>query len=192
MNDGMAQPVPVLLMARQLDVGGSERQLAEAVKTLDRSRFEFHVGCFYADGFRGDELRRAGVPIVTLPVRSFYAPATLGVAGQLGHYVRRNRIQLVHTFDVPATLFGVPAARLSRTPVVVSSQRAHRSLTPTFTQRLLRITDRMVDAVVVNCEAMRRHLIDDEHVPPNLIHLCANGVDTTIFRPEGRSLRASD
>jgi glycosyltransferase involved in cell wall biosynthesis len=41
----------------------------------------------------------------------------------------------------------------------------------------------MVDTVVVNCEAMRRHLIDDEHVPGDRIELCYNGVVTTQFFP---------
>ena len=61
---------------------------------------------------------------------------------------------------------GVPAARAFHAPIVVSSQRAHRSLVSGVARKLLRITDRMVDGVVVNCEAMKRHLIDDEHVPP--------------------------
>jgi glycosyltransferase involved in cell wall biosynthesis len=47
----------------------------------------------------------------------------------------------------------------------------------------MRMTDRLVDAVFVNCEAMRRHLIEDELVPPGRIRLCYNGVDTSQFHP---------
>jgi glycosyltransferase involved in cell wall biosynthesis len=183
-NEHTAGPVPILLMVRALDLGGTERQLTQAAKSLDRSRFVPHVGCFRADGVRGDELRAANVPVVSFPVRSFYAPSTLVAGHQLVRYVRRHGIQLVHTFDVPATLFGVPAGRLSRAPVVISSQRANRRLTTSVTRRLLRITDRMVDAVVVNCDAMRRHLIDEERVPSTLVHVCRNGLDTALFRPD--------
>jgi glycosyltransferase involved in cell wall biosynthesis len=45
----------------------------------------------------------------------------------------------------------------------------------------------MVDGIVVNCEAIRRHLLDDEGVPPHLIHVCPNGIDGNVFRPETRS-----
>jgi hypothetical protein len=55
---------PVLLMAYELDQGGSERQLTEIAKALDRSRFEPHVGCLRPDGLRARELKAAGVPIV--------------------------------------------------------------------------------------------------------------------------------
>jgi glycosyltransferase involved in cell wall biosynthesis len=70
---------------------------------------------------------------------------------------------------------------------VLSSQRAHRGLTPGAYHKLLRVTDRLADGIVVNCDYMRRHLLDDEHISAKLIHLCYNGVDTSIFHPEPRT-----
>jgi glycosyltransferase involved in cell wall biosynthesis len=174
---------PVLLMVRELDLGGSERQLAEIAKALDRDRFEPHVGCFRPGGLRGNELRAAGVPVVSFPVRSFRHPSVLTAARQLGRYVRQHHIQVVHTFDVPSNLFGVPAAKALSKAVVISSQRAHRDLTPGLTRRLLRLTDRLADGSVVNCDALRRQLINEDGVPADLIHLCYNGVDTDEFFP---------
>ena len=70
---------PVLLLARELDLGGSERQMTEIAKTLDRSRFEPHVGCFHPRGMRNAELAAAGVPIAHFPVDSFLSSgAALG------------------------------------------------------------------------------------------------------------------
>ena len=62
---------PVLLLAREFDLGGSERQMTEIAKTLDRSRFIPHVGCFRPQGIRNAELAARGVPIVHFPVDSF-------------------------------------------------------------------------------------------------------------------------
>jgi glycosyltransferase involved in cell wall biosynthesis len=106
----------------------------------------------------------------------------------MAQYIKRHQIELVHTFDVPATIFGVFAARAGGARVVVSSQRAYRSLTPGIRHHLLRICDRVADAVVVNCEAMRRHLIEDEKVPDRMIHLCYNSLDPEVFRPSQRWL----
>lgn len=170
-------------MVRELHLGGSERQLAEIARSLDKDRFEAHVGCFHPNGLRGDELRAAGIPVVRFSVRSFRHPSVVTAARDVGRYIRRNQIRLVHTFDVPATLFGVPASLASRRAVVVSSQRAHRDLTPGLTRQLLRITDRMVDGIVVNCDAIRRQLIEEDNVPSTLIHLCYNGVNTQQFSP---------
>jgi glycosyltransferase involved in cell wall biosynthesis len=179
----MPRPVPVLLMSFNLGVGGSERQLAEVAKALDRTLFEPHVGCFHAEGIRADELRARGIPILQLPVTSFASFSAIRGAAQLVSYIYRHRIQLVHTFDVPLNIFGVPVARAALRTKVMSSQRAHRLLTPGAYHRLLRITDHLVDGIVVNCEYMRRHLIDDERVEPSLIHLCYNSLDTRVFHP---------
>lgn len=170
-------------MVRELGPGGTERQLTETARGLDRGMFEPHVACFRAHGFRAEELREAGVPIAWLPAASLMGPSTLVAARCLGKYVSAYGIRLVHTFDTPMNLFGAPAARFYRVPVVLSSQRAYRELTPPLGRHLLRMTDRLVDGVVVNCRALRRHLIEDEHTPAELIHLCYNGIDTAMFHP---------
>ena len=174
-------------MSRSLGIGGSERQLTEIARSLDQSRFKPHVGCFHAGGFRKEELLLAGMPVVEFSVKSFIRPSALTGLLAVGRYLEAHRIRLVHTFDLPANLFGVPAARLFRVPRVISSQRAHRALTPGLRRRLLRVTDRLVDAIVVNSESVRRELIEADHVPHQLIHLCPNGVDTAMFRPSKRS-----
>src|ERR1017187_299064 len=169
----MPAPIPVLLMVRELNLGGSERQMAEIAKALDRSRFDPRVGCFRPAGLRADDLRAAGVPIVHFPV-----PWLASVKGALriAAYVQEQNIRLVHTFDTPANLYGVPAARVAGSAVVLSSQRVDRALWPAVYRHGLRITDRLVDGIVVNCEFLRRHLRVEEKVPPGLIHLCYNGI----------------
>jgi glycosyltransferase involved in cell wall biosynthesis len=176
----MPAPIPVLLMVRELTLGGSERQVAEIAKALDRSRFDPRVGCFRPAGLRADDLRAAGVPIVHFPV-----PSLIGVKGALriAAHIREQNIRLVHTFDTPANLYGVPAARMAGCAVVLSSQRVDRALWPAVQRHGLRITDRLVDGIVVNCEFLRRHLRDEEKAPAGLIHLCYNGIDTGAFQP---------
>ena len=113
-------------MARELGLGGTERQLAETALGLDRSRFEPHVGCFTGGGFRARELTEAGVPILELGVRSLVSGSAAAGARRMGAYLEHHGIQLVHAFDVPLDLFAVPVARLYRTPAVLSSQRARK------------------------------------------------------------------
>ena len=174
---------PVLLMAYELNQGGSERQLTEIAKGLDRSRFEPHVGCLRPDGLRARELKAAGVPIVHFPVRSLVSPSAWSGAWQLARYIRRHKIRLVHTYDYPLTVFAVPVARFFTPVTVLSSTRAHRELIPRNYLKLTRITDHLVKAIVVNCEFLKRHLIQDENVAANRIELCYNGVDLGEFRP---------
>lgn len=174
---------PVLLMARALEAGGSERQLREIAKALDRSRFRPHVGCFRPDHASRRELEDAGVPVAHFPVRSFLSPSAPTGAFQLARYVRRHRIRLIHTFDYPSAVFAIPAARFLTAIAVASSQRSHRDLIPRKYRKLVRMTDRLANAIIVNCDFVRRHLECDEHVPPRQIQLCYNGIDLETFRP---------
>src|SRR5581483_8386728 len=100
-------PTRVLLLARELNLGGSERQMTEIARGLDRSRFEPHVGCFFPQGLRADELRRAGVPILHLPVHSLKSPSALGGARRLARYVRERGIDIIHAFDYPMNVFAI-------------------------------------------------------------------------------------
>ncbi len=174
---------PVLLLARELDLGGSERQMTEIAMTLDRSRFEPHVGCFRPHGIRHAELAAASVPIIHFPVDSFASLGAVAAAWKLRRYIRRNKIRLVHAFDYPLALFAVPVVRWSTRAVALSSQRSHRSLIPDKYRRLIRITDHMAQAIVVNCEFVRQHLLNNEDVPAARIRLCYNGVDLERFQP---------
>ncbi len=182
----MRQPWPVLLLVRELGIGGCERDLTKIALGLDRRRFSPHVGCFHPEGLRTAELRAAGVPIVAFPVRSFHSRSALLGLRRMGTYMERHGIRLVHSFDVPMNIFGMPAARLFQVPVAISSQLSHRDLLRPVSRLAVRLTDQLADAIVVNCEAMRRHLVEDEKVPGGRVYLCYNGVDTRIFHPLDR------
>jgi glycosyltransferase involved in cell wall biosynthesis len=119
-------------------------------------------------------------------VHSFVSAGVFGAVRPLARYIRERGIRLVHTFDEPMNVWGVPASRAAGARVVLSSQRAHRELVPPLRRHLLRLTDHMADGVVVNCFAVRQHLVEDEKVPPSLIHLCYNGIDTAAFAPGRR------
>jgi glycosyltransferase involved in cell wall biosynthesis len=179
----MAKPWPILLMVRELDIGGCERDLTKVAIGIDRTRFEPHVGCFRPDGFRAQELKSHGIPVVHVPVQSFRSRSAVYGARVMGEYIRAHDIQLMHSYDVPTTVFGVPVARMYGCPVVISSQLSYRQLAKPFVRRLLRVTDRMVDTVVVNCVAMQDHMVNDEKVAAERTYLCYNGVDTRVFYP---------
>jgi glycosyltransferase involved in cell wall biosynthesis len=176
-------PVPVLLTVREMNYGGIEHDVTQIALRIDRSRFEPHVASYEPRGIRFEELRRAGVPYLHVPFTSLKSPTMLSAAIQVRNYIRKHGIRLVHSYDSSA-VFITPIARALRVPAVLSSMLGSRELVDKRTLRLFRWTDKIVDGVVVNCEAMRREMIDGEHVPTERIELCYNGVDTSVFYPE--------
>jgi glycosyltransferase involved in cell wall biosynthesis len=178
----LVQPVPVLFTVRQLHLGGIERDVTKIAIALKGSRFEAHVASYQAEGIRYEELRRAGIPFLHLPVTSFRSPTAFSAAIRLRRYIREHEIRLVHAWD-PTAVFAVPLARALRVPVVLSSTLGSRGLLDPRTCRQVRWTDHLVDSVVVNCEAMRRQMIFDERFPLERVKLCYNGYDPEEFYP---------
>jgi glycosyltransferase involved in cell wall biosynthesis len=172
----------VLIVVRELDLGGVERDAARIAIRLDKSRFDAHVASYRDFGIRFDELRRSGIPLLHFPVTSPLSRGALESAIRMRRYVRQHRISVVHAFD-PSAVFAAPVARAIGVPAVLASQLGSRKLLDKKSHWCMRLTDRIVDKVIVNCEAMRRHLIEDEGVHPGRIELCYNGVDTSEFYP---------
>ena len=176
-------------MSEQLAAGGTERQLVEMAKAFDRTKFTPHAATMKG-GFRAAELAGSAVPIIELPMESFLSLDAVLAGWKLAAYLRKNKIQVFHAFDYPAACFGVPVARLAGTPVVLSSQRGHRALNPPIYRKIQRWTDSLVDGIVVNCESMRKHLMEDEGVLREKTHLCYNGLDTSRYH-QGPRIRTA-
>jgi glycosyltransferase involved in cell wall biosynthesis len=176
------KPIPVLIMARELDQGGVERDVAKIAMGLDRSRFTPHVSTFRDRGLRYEELRDAGIPLLHLPLTSLLSTECLACARQMRRYLREHKIQVVHSYDASG-VFGLPVARLSRIPVVIGSQLSYRDILDSRTQFLLRASDRFADAILVNCEAIRKYMIEHEGIARDRVEICYNGVVTSEFYP---------
>jgi glycosyltransferase involved in cell wall biosynthesis len=179
---GTVGTIPILLTVRELNLGGIERDVTQIALRIDRARFEPHVASYQSAGMRLEELRGAGVPFLHLPVTSLKSPTAISAALRMRRYIREHGIQVVHAYDSSA-VFVAPVARALRVPAVLSSTLGNRNLLDARTRRQVRWTDKIVDTVVVNCEAMRRHMVDDEHMAAERIELCYNGVDTGKFYP---------
>jgi glycosyltransferase involved in cell wall biosynthesis len=181
-------PTGVLLLARHLDLGGTERQLCETARSLDRREFDVHVGCFRPGGIRAREIAADKIPIVELPLSSFKSPASVSAAVRaLREYVRAHRLSVVHAFDPPAVLFAGLAAPFISPAAVLSSQRCFRQMCSPWFRRGLYLADRWADGVVVNCEALRRFRLQQAPGPEARLHLCYNGLDIDRFQRQPSS-----
>jgi glycosyltransferase involved in cell wall biosynthesis len=177
-----AIPVPVLLMVRELGSGGIERDVTKLAIGLDRLRFTPYVASFNSHGLRYDDLRNAGVSVYTFPVTSLKSPKIFSAILQFRDLISNKKIRILHAFDASG-IFGIPLAKLLGVPAVLSSTLGHRGLLDPRTRLQFKITDRLADAIVVNCIAMRKHLMEDFSVASGRIELCYNGVDTAEFYP---------
>ena len=175
--------IAVLLLARELNQGGVERDLARLALGFQQGPFEPHVACFRAGGMRYDDLRAANIPLLDMRLRGLRSPSAAGAFWRLARYIRRQKIQLVHAMDVPAAAFAVPLCRVAGAPAILACQLSYRGMCGPMQQRLLGFADKLADRVVGNCQAVLDDLIENYGTPAGKTALIYNGVELDRFHP---------
>jgi len=104
---------------------------------------------------------------------------------RLRQYIRHHGIRLVQTFDYSMNVFGIPVARAAGV-AAVSNLRCHLDLIPPRYRWLNRMSFHISRRVVVNSEALNRHLTESCRIAPGKIVTCYNGIDTAVFHPAPR------
>ena len=114
-DDARLQVVHVITT---LTAGGAERQLEMLVA---HSRHVSSVVVLYGTGGIAEAVRRGGRTVLELQsagVRKALVPV------MLARWLRRTRPDVVHVHLLSAQLLGIPAARLARVPLVVSTEHS--------------------------------------------------------------------
>jgi glycosyltransferase involved in cell wall biosynthesis len=171
----VSRPVRVLFVIDELDVGGTEQQILELVKRLDR-RYHPMVCCF-RPGRVSREIERAGIPVFVFRKRG---KVDLRLVWALRRLMRRERVDLVQTYLFTANTWARLAAILARVPIIVSSERNVDIWESGYKRLLGRWLDRWTQCTVANSEAVKTYLVG-KGLPDDKTRVIHNGVDWQRF-----------
>ena len=173
-----AQP-GVFLMTDSFETGGSERQFALFAKSLDPKLFRAQLGCISKRGAFLDGLGE----VIEFPLGgNTYGPRSLAARVRLARHLRHSRVSIAHAFDFYSNLTLIPAARMSRVPVVIGSQRQIGDLLTRFRSRSQLAVLNWCDVVVCNSRAAADRLIE-QGMPESRITVIRNGLPASAFTP---------
>jgi glycosyltransferase involved in cell wall biosynthesis len=179
--EATAVPIRLLEFLTGFGFGGTERQVVNLTGRLDRNRFETRFACTRRWGQFLPDVEAQGIPIAEYPIRSLYKPTTLRQQWRFAATLRRQRIQIVHSYNFYANTFAVPAARLAGVPVVIASIRDNGVGASPAKLRLHRAVCRLADCVLVNSEGIRQWLVGQGY-REDKIRVIRNGIDLSRFR----------
>jgi glycosyltransferase involved in cell wall biosynthesis len=177
--------------------GGTERQFVRLVRGIDRNRYDIAIACLQRCGPLLSEVESLGISIVEFPIDSLYNFKAAKLFVQLVRFLRREQIQIVHTFDFYTSVFAVPAARLAGVPVVLASRRELLNLRTAWQQRAIRVACRLATGVVANSRAVGHDMVGAESGSLRKIHILPNCIDLDKFEQKSdaekirRELRVS-
>jgi glycosyltransferase involved in cell wall biosynthesis len=155
--------------------GGTEGHLFQLIARLDRARVSPAVAVFRSTPF----VERPGAlpcPVHPLAIGSLKHPSTLAGLLRLRRLIQRDRVDIVHVYLNDASIVVPPLCRLSRARVIVSRRDMGFWYTPSVL-RLLRFSNRFVDRMIVNSEAVRANVHRLERYPANRSDVVPNGID---------------
>ncbi len=169
-------------------IGGTERQVVNIGKGLDRTRFDLQFACLHRIGELLAECHEQGWSISEYKIRRLYGWATWKLQVAFAKQLRRQRIQILHTYSFYPNVFGIPAARLAGVPVILGSVRDIGDIWTPRQHNVQKLCCRMADHLVVNAEAIKRDLIQRGYRPERLT-VIPNGIDCARFVQSGEGER---
>lgn len=182
--------LPIAIFVDRFIPGGTQRQLIELLKRIDRQRFQIHPVCFHDDGPWTPRVAELGDPIARFPIHGFRQPATAHQLLRFARWCREHDIAVVHAWDIYSNIFGLPGAALAGVPLRIGSRRGLGG--PPAVRRLQTLACRAAHRMVANSRAAASQLIA-QGVPARHIDIIPNGIDLSMFpvrhnRPRPRKI----
>ncbi len=174
----MNRPLRILSMITRMPVGGVERYICDVYPRLDPEKFTVRHLCIKERGELADTLEERGVPVDLIPTKSRLSPS--GILA-ISRYMKKHKIDLVHTHMYRSNVPGTIAAKLAGVPLVV----AHIHNVNTFeTRRQLamdKFLNRWRDAVICVSNSVLKDHVKHTGLGDDKALVQYNGTDTTRF-----------
>jgi len=174
-------PLPIAFVMASFEPGGTERQMTELIRRLDRSRWTVHVATFRRVGSWFGRVAEAAASVAEFPVTSFKSPDTAKHLWDFSRWCRDNHIAIVHTAELYSNIFGLPGAALANVPVRVGNRREINPDKSIGQIAMQRAAYSCAHKVVANSRAAAMRLVE-EKVPQRKIAVVPNGLDFSRFQ----------
>ena len=157
---------------------GTERQVVETAKRLDKNKFEVHVCCLETspqlDGLKGH------CQTAVFPTTSVNSWTGIQQATRFRRYLDRHCIQIVHAHMNKTAMFAVLTSLGSSRIVITSRLNIGYWYTPKM-RAVFRLLNLRTDAVMANSQEAKRVAVEVEGVNPDKVVVVYQGLDMTVF-----------
>ncbi|HPP11786.1 MAG TPA: glycosyltransferase family 4 protein [bacterium] len=160
------------------DMGGAEKMFLLLGKGIQEKGYRVKFFLIRGEGPFSEALHQAGLE--TMIVNLKRCP---GDFWRLVRAISREKPDILHTVIFWGNIFGRLSGRLSRVPVVISSQRSTDPWRRWYHWWLDKVTVRWCQAIISNCYAGQKILVKKQVAPEEKIEVIPNGVEIRQVRP---------
>jgi len=157
---------------------GTERQVVETAKRLDKDRFDVHVVCLEDS----PQLRGLAAPVQTavFPTRSVNSLQGIQQVLEFRKYANQHRLQILHGYMNKTSLFAVLSALGTDRIAITSRLNTGYWYTPSL-RRMFRAMNLRADGIMANSLEAKRIAVETERLDPDRVKVVYQGVDMTKF-----------
>ncbi len=174
------RPLKIARIISGLWPGGVEKKLTALLPLLNSNSFEVRVICLKAEGALAPILQQKGIPVVVKKMPSRWSPKGLW---NLSQYLRREKIDIVHTHMYRANVSGTVAARLAGVPVTIANIHNVNAWDNASQIRTDRLLARKRDCTVFVSKAVKDNYTETIPLKESSSRVIYNGVDTGFYTP---------
>ena len=175
------RPIEVAHVAFSLQTGGMERLLVEFARRADRDRFRLSFYSLTDRGTPADDIEAEQWPVKCLAKPSGFRLRTVW---QLAQAFRRDGVQVVHTHNSGAMIYGALAGRLAGAKAIIHSRHGQRFGASRKQNLTFAGFSRLIDRVVGVSEDSAAQCVR-EGVAARRVRTIWNGIDLNRFRYAG-------
>jgi len=180
--------INILFLIDKLAPAGTQINLLQIVKHLDRNKFNPKVIALMEGGELLDEFKSTGIDPIVLKVKRVYGLSGFRAFFFLIRYMKREEIDIVQTHFLHADILGTFAAKIAGVSKIITARRDEgfwRKKRQLFMNHFL---NRYADYILANSEAVKEAVLTNEKVNSKKVNVIYNGVDLHHHYPS-RELR---
>lgn len=180
MADGRALHVMHLLGS--FEVGGAETVALDLARALNGEQFCVSVCALYANGAMRARFRAAGIRAESLLSVAQRPGFDVRIAWRLARLVRSRQVDIVHSHNRRAHVYGAIAGRVAGVPAVVCTRHGVGSALKTDqASPLERLVAHLASHHIAVCQAVLQEGVRAGRIRPDRATVVYNGIDANRF-----------
>lgn len=185
----MDKRIKVLHLTSDSKIAGVENLLLSIAEKFNRQEFEMLFCTLSKAGRLHEEIRKYSCSAFSLSNRNIYKTKDIYCSSPMILYklvrlLRKEKIDILHTHLVWASMLGQIAAKIARVPISVMT-RHYSNYTHLYGNRFAKLTDRLsallADSIVAVSAAVAKVLVNLDNINPDKIEVIHNGLDLSKF-----------
>ena len=164
--------VNIMYLIGSLGSGGAEKQLVELAKNLDKTKYHVFIVIYHHDIHFKYILDVEGVDVVCIEKKFQLSPLFLW---KLVRFIRRNRINIIHSYMHNTNVWARLAGRVSGCKIVIPSIRTTNLSSKYYL--IERLLVKWTTQVITNSEAAKQEYLTNISVPSDFVIVIRNGID---------------